>query len=200
MHELVGPDERAAARIEGDQGIRVAVIAAPLAAVVVRRRAGSRHEQQVALRIGRHHRPHIGRARAAAAVAEPIGLGRPRVLGNGIEGPALFPAEGVVAVDHAARRVRANVIENHGAHGDRVVDDRGRRGGFHLAEVLRRRRGLQAHHAALAEPGARQAAARVDGEQAHIHRGVDHPRGAQGIGIAAGAAPLRDAAADILIG
>ena len=76
--------------VDSDDALGIEVVADPLTAVVVRRRAARGQKHEVALRIRGGQRPDVGRTGAVGAVASPGGPGRVvRIPGNRIPGPPL---------------------------------------------------------------------------------------------------------------
>ena len=71
VHDLEVPDDLAGGAAQRDHGVRVAVRADALAAVVVRARAAGRQEHEAALDVHGHHRPDVGGAGPAPAVPRP---------------------------------------------------------------------------------------------------------------------------------
>ena len=77
---------------QGHDRVGVAVVPETQHAVVVRRRAARRNEDEIALRIGGERRPRVGAAALVRQLAAPVAVRRiGRVLRNRIPRPAQLP-------------------------------------------------------------------------------------------------------------
>ena len=123
VHGLEVPHDLARRRAQRDDGVRVAVVAEPLAAVVVGARAAGGDEHEVARGVGGDHRPRVRRAGACAicrrATSSRAGIGSSRCgTGSQVQRSAPVRASnartsprshvgGAVVGDRRSRRRRA---------------------------------------------------------------------------------------------
>lgn len=210
MHHLEVPDDLARRRAERHHRVGVGVRAEPLAAVIVRARAARRGEDEAALDVDRHHRPHVGGAVAAPALTLPGGgggIGRARR--DGVPGPAQRAGARVVGAHHPALDLHGTVVADGRAdHHEPVHNGRRRRhliartiAGCWGRRRMHRREARaegdavgEVHLAAAAEIRARQARGRIERDETGVDGPDEDAPTARASGLGGGVEPGRDAA------
>ena len=172
------PCDLAGRGLERDDRVRVAVVARPQAAEVVRARARSRREDEAALRVGHHDRPDICRTGARGTPILPARMGGILcVLRNRIPAPGKLPGTDVEGTHFAARRRDAAVVGDRGTGDDEVADHERRRSHFVGGELEWRvpQSLAQVDHPQRTEIAAGASRGAVHGEEACVDRRDEDP-------------------------
>ncbi len=191
VHGLEMPHDPSGRRAQRHDRVRIAVVAEPECAVIVRRGARCRHENQIARRIRRHDRPHVcGAGLRGASVPPRRERGILGILRYRMPCPSQRACARVECAHLAARRCRPRVVGNRRTRNHQIVDDD--RWGGHLIRRWKRRRNAKTlaetdgaldteDHTWVARPGIERDQPRIDGRhvdaaaarRARLQRAVD---------------------------
>ncbi len=202
--DLVVPDAFTGRGAQRDRRVGVQVIALPVDAVVVGRRAAGGQEHQVAFRIGRHVGPDVAAARFRHFFRIPGCVGRvARVTRNRIPEPLEITVAGVKCIDGAARCIRIEELgADDAADDDPVADDSRRKIGADRIDVMSMRNRADrfgcVEFATVRESRAKLTGSGIHRENPALAGHLDDRVFAQRIIGRFGVRPLRDAATFVL--